>query len=114
MAKMTRQEMSEKGYEKLLTFKEFDSMKIADYASIPRVMDMQCPECGKSDMLGSSDNQPKPIGWVDTPQGFMMVAECPFCFCKFRFHISTTDRNDVDGFYRDFALRIKLYRGKYK
>ncbi len=101
-------------YEHLLQYDEFESMKIVQYDDIPISKDMACPECnGSSQFSYSFDKrmaEPTPIGWCDTEHGFMACFECPKCFTKYRFHISTTGRNDKDLFYRDFALLVHLYR----
>lgn len=97
----------------MMTFKEFEQMKIAQYTNILISKDMACPECnGSSQFDYSIDSrfvEPTPIGWCDTEHGFMAVFECPKCFTKYRFHISTTGRYDKDRFYSDFALLLHLY-----
>ena len=76
--------------------------------------DFNMPEGGKSSCFDMSLTEARPIGWCETPQGFMLIAECPHCFTKFRFHISTVDRYEVDGFYRDFALYVSTYNEHQK
>ena len=98
----------------MLPYEEFEQMKIAQYANIPVSKDMACPECNGSSYFEFSFNksmlEPTPIGWCDTESGFMACFECPKCFTKYRFHISTKGRHNLDSFYADFALLIHLYR----
>ena len=89
---------------KMLSEKEFQSLKISQYEDIPKVMDMECPECHKSDAGGFLHDRSKPVFWCDTPSGFMCVFECPHCFSKFRCHISSTGRYYLDRFSSDFSL----------
>ena len=100
-------------YEKLLSYEKFKQMKISQYQDILISKDMTCPACnGSSQFSYSFDSnmaEPTPIGWCDTEYGFMAVFECPKCFTKYRFHISTTGRYDQDQFYGDFALLVNLY-----
>lgn len=107
-------EKEENIYEKLLPYEEFKGMKISQYGDIAVSKDMACPECnGSSQFDYSFDSrfaEPTPIGWCDTEHGFMAVFECPKCYTKYRFHISTTGRNDIDQFYADFALLVHLWR----
>ena len=58
---------------KMLSEKEFQSLKISQYEDIPKVMDMECPECHKSDAGGFLHDRSKPVFWCDTPSGFMCV-----------------------------------------
>ena len=69
-----------------------------------------CPNCGLSTSIPThlNDKYPTLIGWCDTNAGFMCVFECPICFEKFRYHISTTGRWDKEKFYEDFALHFYL------
>lgn len=73
-------------------------MKAAQFADIPIVLDMECPDCHKSDVSGFFHDRANPIGG-DTQTGFMCMFECPHCFVKFRCHINTTGRYDEDTFY---------------
>ncbi len=103
-----------KMYEKLLPYDEFKGMKITQYGDIPVSKDMACPECNGSSqfdyLFDDRFAEPTPIGWCDTEYGFMAVFECPKCYTKYRFHISTTGRNNIDEFYGDFALLVHLWR----
>lgn len=105
-------------YENLLPYERFKRMKISQYQDILISKDMACPECnGSSQFDYAIDNrmaEPTPIGWCDTEYGFMACFECPKCFTKYRFHISTTGRNDIDQFYADFALLVHLYEHHQK
>ncbi|MBQ9357530.1 MAG: hypothetical protein IJT98_09625 [Prevotella sp.] len=102
------------GYDKLLSYEEFEHMKIAQYQDILVSKDMACPECnGSSQFSYDYDRnmvEPTPIGWCETENGFMACFECPKCFTKYRFHISTTGRWEKDQFYRDYALLIYLHK----
>jgi len=104
-------------YDALLPFDEFQQMKITQYADIIVSKDMACPECNCSNLFSYSFDsrvvEPTPIGWCDTEHGFMACFECPKCFTKYRFHISTIGRNELDRFYADFALLVYLYRSHY-
>lgn len=95
----------------MCSLEEFEKMKFIQYDDIAISKDMSCPECGKSNMfpLHFDEKKPTPIGWCDTTNGFMAVFECPFCFAKFRFHISTGGRWDYDRFYSDFVLMMKQF-----
>ena len=62
--------------------------KIAQYEGIPYVKDYQCPSCGRC-TIGGDGAKPFLIGWCESPNGFMLVFECPVCFTKFRCHCST-------------------------
>ena len=92
-----------------LSWEEFSGMVFPQYSGIARSFDMDCPECGGSSHFDDGKVPAKPVGWCDTPHGFMLVAECPCCHSKYRFHISTTGRWDKDVFFRDFALTLHLF-----
>lgn len=97
-----------------ITESHFKQLKVAQYESIPVVKDLECPNCHVSNDWDMSKHEPKPVGWCDTPNGFMMIAECPFCFTRFRYHINTTGRYNQKEFYDDFALRLYMYNEKYE
>lgn len=84
-------------------------MQFPQYEDIAVSRDMDCPQCGKSSYFDESKTDPRRVGWCDTRHGFMIVCECPHCFSRYRFHISTTGRWDKKAFYRDFALSLRLY-----
>ena len=48
----------------------------------------------------------------ETPQGFMFVKECPHCGTKYRFHGTTTERNDYYKFLENFSLALFLEESK--
>lgn len=86
--------------------------EFTQYEAIEYTRDFICPECG-----GSGDGfhhvpgegyislpEAKLIGWCSTPNGYMMVFECPKCFKKFRYHNTTTGRNRFDSFKEDMWL----------
>jgi len=102
----------------MMTFKEFEKMKISQYENILVSKDMACPECNGSSQFDYSIDrnfaEPTPIGWCDTVHGFMAVFECPKCFAKYRFHINSNGRYDNYKFYQDFALLVHLYKQHQK
>ena len=97
-------------------YEDFLRYKITGYDSIRYVKDITCPNCGKSGygstyVIGVGYKEmksPKLIGWCETPQGLMMVHECPECFTKFRFHNCTTERNSLEKFKESFFLKMRL------
>lgn len=92
-----------------LSLEEFSGMEFPQYSGIAYSRDMDCQECGKSSHFDDSKVPAKPVGWCSTPAGYMAVMECPCCFSKYRFHISTIGRWDRDVFYRDYALTVRRY-----
>ena len=65
--------------------------KYPQYEDIKYSPAYNCPNCMNSSFYYWDDHpyqRPAPIllGWTDTPIGFQVVAQCPFCFTKFRFH----------------------------
>ena len=54
----------------MMSFEEFEQMKIAQYTNILISKDMACPECNGSSLFDYSiDNrfaEPTPIGWCDS------------------------------------------------
>ena len=97
----------------MMSFEEFERMKISQYDDILISKDMACPECNGSNQFCYSIDwkfaEPTPIGWCDTEHGFMGVFECPKCFTKFRFHIDSDGRYNKDRFYTDFSVLVHLY-----
>ena len=99
----------------MMSFKEFEGMKITQYENILVSKDMACNGSSQFDYsIDSRFAEPTPIGWCDTEHGYMAVFECPKCYTKYRFHISTTGRYDKDRFYQDFALLVHLYNEHQK
>ena len=79
--------------------KEHDIRRISNYEVYEVVKDFECPYCHKSGVdPWLILKEPTLVGWTETPNGFMMCFECPECFSKFRWHGSTTERNDEDEF----------------
>lgn len=64
----------------------------ASVATVSR--DFLCTECGKSGIDTPGKDKPKLVGWCETEWGFMMIAECPHCFEKFRFHGTVCNKHD--------------------
>lgn len=94
----------------LMPRNEFDNSKIAQFEAIQVVKDCECPECHKSDISGFLPcDRAKPIGWCETQTGFMAIFECPKCFTKFRCHINTAGRYNIESFYSDYSLMWFLY-----
>lgn len=91
-----------KSKDAMLSLEEFEKMKIVQYDDIPISKLLSCPECGRSNMfpIPFIEKKPNLIGWCDTAYGFMGVFECPFCFAKFRFHVSI----GAVGIMTDFIL----------
>lgn len=60
--------------------------------------DFICTECGNSGIDYPLMDKPTLIGYCETPDGFMMILECPHCFTKWRIHGSAVNKNDVFTF----------------
>lgn len=89
---------------------EFNNSKVAQFEAIPVVKDCECPNCHKSDVSGFVPLvRAKPVGWCETKTGFMAIFECPKCFTKFRCHINTAGRYNIESFFSDYALIWFLY-----
>ena len=99
-------------FDAFLPLSEFEAMKAVNYEAIPIAKDFRCPDCGRSTQfpIHMNEVEPTPIGWCDTEHGIMGIFECPLCFSKFRFHISTNGRWSKDKFYEDFALLWHLWK----
>ena len=93
---------------------ELKRYKISNYDSYTYAKYLECPECG----IGSEivyDTRKKQsilVGWCDTPQGFMMISECPDCGTRYRFHGTTTERFDYYRFLENFSLRLYMQDNK--
>ena len=93
---------------------ELKRYKISNYDSYTYTKYLECPECG----IGSEivyDTRKKQsilVGWCDTPQGFMMISECPDCGTRYRFHGTTTERFDYYKFLENFSLRLYMQDNK--
>lgn len=77
--------------------------KIPQWEDIPYAADLQCQECGKGNfenynMPNYKEHAPIAVGWCETPNGYMGVFECPFCWSKFRFHCGGHKLGDIDDF----------------
>lgn len=84
--------------------------KITNYDSFEYTKTLECPECGKGTEFPYHSYHIKSIliGWCETPQGFMFVKECPHCGTKYRFHGTTTERNDYYRFLENFSLALYI------
>ena len=93
---------------------ELKRYKLSNYDSYTYTKYLECPECG----IGSEivyDTRKKQsilVGWCDTPQGFMMISECPDCGTRYRFHGTTTERFDYYRFLENFSLRLYMQDNK--
>ena len=76
----------------------------ASAATVSR--DFLCPECSMSGIDTPSKDKPKLVGWCETDYGYMMIAECPHCFEKFRFHGTVCDKHDSVEF--EHAIRCYI------
>lgn len=92
------------------TEEELKKYKISNYDSYAYTKSLDCPECGIGSELPftSRKRQSILVGWADTPQGFMMISECPECGTRFRFHGTTIERFDYYGFLENFSLRLYM------
>jgi len=77
--------------------------KFTNWETIQYSNGLNCPHCNCSGFYKELDMKEEPeipalIGWCETPQGFMMVFECPHCFEKYRFHGNVLNRFDIDKF----------------
>ena len=68
--------------------------------------DFACTECGQSGIDYPRMDKPKLVGWCDTEWGYMMIAECPHCFTKFRFHGSAVNKDSLFSF--EHAIRCYI------
>lgn len=83
--------------------------KISNYDSYEYTKLLECPECGKSSEFEyNGKNKSILVGWCETPQGFMFIKECPICGTRYRFHGTTTERNDYYRFLENFSLALLL------
>lgn len=93
---------------------ELKRYKLSNYDCYTYTKYLECPECG----IGSEivyDTRKKQsilVGWCDTPQGFMMISECPNCGTRYRFHGTTTERFDYYRFLENFSLRLYMQDNK--
>lgn len=67
-------------------------------------------ECGYADAIRRDSYNI--LGYTSTQNGYMGVFECRKCFEKFRHHISTHERYDLEAFKKNLGLKIILQRGK--
>lgn len=79
--------------------------KIPEYRDIEYAGDFVCPVCDKSGVGIALASRQKPtlVGWCDTPYGYMVVLECPFCYTKYRFH-GAINEYDFDAFNHDIYV----------
>lgn len=92
------------------TEEELKKYKIYNYDSYEYSKLLECPECGVGSEIpfGSNKKQSLLIGWTETPQGFMMISECPNCGTRYRYHGVTTERSNYYSFLESFSLRLYL------
>jgi hypothetical protein len=48
------------------------------------------------------------VGYCLTYNGYMVVFECPVCFEKYRHHISTGNRFNIETLKKDLGLKFYL------
>lgn len=89
---------------------ELKKYKISNYDSYVYTKYLECPECGVGSELPFKRHQKQSIlvGWSETPQGFMMISECPECGTRYRYHGTTTERNDYYRFLENFSLKLYM------
>ena len=94
------------------TLDELKKYKISTYDSIQYAKDLCCPECGKATEFKVHAYHVDPIilGWCETPQGFMIINECPKCGTKYRFHLNATtnEKFSYEDFLQNFSLQLFL------
>lgn len=97
------------------TEEELKKWKINNYNSYEYSKLLECPECGKSGEIPYGNKVDTIlVGWCETPQGFMFIKECPICGTRYRFHGTTTERNDYYRFLENFSLALYIYENKNK
>ena len=82
-------------------YRKLKSLELPEYRHIPWMKDFSCLECGKSEWNSMDGWKARPIGWCNTEEGYMCIFECPDCFAKMRWHISTTGRWSEERFLGD-------------
>lgn len=97
------------------TEEELKKWKINNYDSYEYSKLLECPECGKSGEIPYGNKVDTIlVGWCETPQGFMFIKECPICGTRYRFHGTTTERNDYYRFLENFSLALYIYENRNK
>ena len=71
--------------------RKMKNLELPEYRHIPWLKDFSCPECGKSEWRNEGW-RPRPIGWCNTPEGYMCIFERPECFnqrkiCIIAYHL---------------------------
>lgn len=96
------------------TEEELKKYRISTYDSIRLSKELCCLDCGKATEFKVHAYHIDPIilGWCETPQGFMIVKECPRCGCKYRFHLCTSDKFDYVEAMENFSLYLYLEENK--
>ena len=87
--------------------RKLKALELPEYRHIPWVKDFSCPQCGK-DEWSHEGWRARPIGWCDTPEGYMGIFECPECFAKMRWHISTAGRWNKEMFLTDLWAAVMV------
>lgn len=75
--------------------------ELSQYQSIRYSKELSC-ECGHANFFHKETFNT--IGYVNTPSGYMIVNECAKCFEKYRHHIGTTGRYDIEIFKNELGL----------
>lgn len=95
----------------IITFDKdiFDVPEISQYEDVRHNKEFHC-ECGYSNLLHNYNAII--IGYCRTNVGHMPIFECPKCFEKYRHHINTIGRYNLDMFKDELGLILHLQ--KYK
>ena len=83
---------------------EFEVDNFPQYQDIRHAKELSC-ECNYSSVLRDTFEI---IGYCDTQHGYMAVFECSKCFEKYRYHINTTGRYNIEEFKKDLGLMLYL------
>lgn len=90
--------------------KQYELKNFIQCEDIPYAKNLGC-SCGYATYFQNRSYDV--VGYCDTPQGFMMVCECPKCFEKYRHHISTQGKFDIDSFKKDIGLILHLHQNDH-
>ena len=98
---MTDEKITKMKEEDERIYRKLKSLELPEYRHIPWMKDFSCPDCGKNEWSSMDGWKARPIGWCNTEEGYMCIFECPACFAKMRWHISTTGRWSEEMFLGD-------------
>jgi len=83
---------------------------IVQFDDIPYSKSLNCG-CGYADITNTLSYGI--VGYVDTKHGYMVVFSCPKCFEKYRHHIGTKGRYDINEFKNELGLILHLQKYLY-